>query len=116
MMVIIAERIHLFPFRTQQLSSHTSTIFGWRRPEKIDRCHQPYVANSIKTVCDFFVKKFVTINKEVSFLNLFRRFDDLLKIVKTSYVFLSMYLFDFSVQYLTSPPPYDILHIVKGDK
>ena len=41
MMVIIAERIHLFPFRTQQLSSHTSTIFGWRRPEKIDRCHQP---------------------------------------------------------------------------
>ena len=41
MMVIIAERSHLFPFRTQQLSSHTSTIFGWRRPEKIDRCHQP---------------------------------------------------------------------------
>ena len=41
MMVIIAERIHLFPFRTQKLSSHTSTIFGWRRPEKIDRCHQP---------------------------------------------------------------------------
>ena len=41
MMVIIAERFHLFPFRTQQLSSHTSTIFGWRRPEKIDRCHQP---------------------------------------------------------------------------
>lgn len=41
MMVIIAERFHLFPFRTQKLSSHTSTIFGWRRPEKIDRCHQP---------------------------------------------------------------------------
>ena len=41
MMVIIAERFHLFPFRTQKLSSHTSKIFGWRRPEKIDRCHQP---------------------------------------------------------------------------
>ena len=41
MMVIIAKRFHLFPFRTQKLSSYTSTIFGWRRPEKIDRCHQP---------------------------------------------------------------------------
>ena len=41
MMVIIAERFHLFPFRTQKLSSHTLTIFGWRRPEKIGRCHQP---------------------------------------------------------------------------
>ena len=53
MMVIIAERIHLFPFRTQKLSSYTSTIFGWRRPEKIDRCHQPY-ENSFDT-SSFFI-------------------------------------------------------------
>ena len=54
MMVIIAERFHLFPFRTQKLSSYASTIFGWRRPEKIDRCHQPDVANSTYATCDFF--------------------------------------------------------------
>lgn len=57
MMVIIVERFHLFPFRTQKLSFHASKIFGWRRPEKIDRCHQPYVANSPCAVCDFFMKK-----------------------------------------------------------
>ena len=28
-------RVHLFPFRTQQLSSFTVTILGWRRPGKI---------------------------------------------------------------------------------
>ena len=55
MMVIIAKRFHLFPFRTQKLSSYASTIFGWRRPEKIDRCHQPDVTSRTFATCDFFV-------------------------------------------------------------
>ena len=63
MMVIIAERFHLFPFRTQQLSSHTSTIFGWRRPEKIDRCHQPDKNSQI--VSSFFIFNYF-INKKIS--------------------------------------------------
>lgn len=33
----MAVRIHLFPYRTQKLSSPASTILGWRRPGKIDR-------------------------------------------------------------------------------
>ncbi len=36
--VPIAERFHLFPFRTQKLSSFASKILGGRLPGKIDRC------------------------------------------------------------------------------
>jgi hypothetical protein len=36
--VAITERSHLFPFRTQKLSSPVLTILGWRRPGKIGRC------------------------------------------------------------------------------
>ena len=35
--MVMAKGIHLFPFRTQQLSPYTSTILGWQRPGKIDR-------------------------------------------------------------------------------
>ena len=38
----MAKRFHLFPFRTQKLSSFTSKILGWRRPGKIDRCRHLY--------------------------------------------------------------------------
>ena len=31
-------RTHLFPSRTQKLSSSVSKILGWRRPGKIERC------------------------------------------------------------------------------
>ena len=31
-------RVHLFPFRTQKLSSRVPKILGWRRPGKIGRC------------------------------------------------------------------------------
>ena len=31
-------RFHLFPFRTQKLSSFVPKIVGWRRPVKIGRC------------------------------------------------------------------------------
>jgi hypothetical protein len=33
--VMITRRPHLFPFRTQQLSSFVPKIPGWRRPGKI---------------------------------------------------------------------------------
>ena len=36
--VLMAVRFHLFPFRTQKLSSYASKILGWRRPGKIDQC------------------------------------------------------------------------------
>ena len=34
----ITRRSHLFPFRTQKLSSVVPKILGWRRPGKIGRC------------------------------------------------------------------------------
>ena len=34
----MAMRSHLFPYRTQKLSSSVSKILGWRRPGKIERC------------------------------------------------------------------------------
>ena len=46
----------MFPFRTQKLSSHTLTIFGWRRPEKIRRCHQPASRLALLLVAIFFIK------------------------------------------------------------
>ena len=36
--MLIAVRFHLFPFRTQKLSSHVSKILGWSRPGKIEQC------------------------------------------------------------------------------
>ena len=36
--VLMAVRFHLFPSRTQKLSSPVSKILGWRRPGKIERC------------------------------------------------------------------------------
>ncbi len=35
--MLMAVRIHLYPSRTQKLSSLASKILGWRRPGKIDR-------------------------------------------------------------------------------
>ena len=34
----LAVRVHLFPFRTQKLSSSVPKILGWKRPGKIGRC------------------------------------------------------------------------------
>ena len=36
--VLMTMRIHLFPSRTQKLSSWVPKILGWRRPGKIGRC------------------------------------------------------------------------------
>ena len=43
----MAVRIHLFPSRTQKLSSPVSTILGWRRPGKIERRHHILFYSSI---------------------------------------------------------------------
>ena len=37
-MVEAAKGIHLFHYRTQQLSPYTSKVLGWKRPGRIDRC------------------------------------------------------------------------------
>ena len=37
-LVLMAVRTHLYPYRTQKLSSPASKILGWRRPGKIERC------------------------------------------------------------------------------
>ena len=42
MLVSLTWRVHLFPFRTQKLSSSVVTILGWRRPGKITRCQLYY--------------------------------------------------------------------------
>ena len=36
--VIMTERTHLFPYRTQKLSSPVPMILGWRRPGKVGHC------------------------------------------------------------------------------
>ena len=39
---VISQRVHLFPFRTQKLSSAEATILAWRRAGKIAQCqHHP---------------------------------------------------------------------------
>ena len=45
--VVIAVRPHLFPFRTQKLSSLASTILGWQRPGKIDCCRIKFLDSSV---------------------------------------------------------------------
>ena len=40
----MAMRSHLFPYRTQKLSSSVSKILGWRRPGKIERCRHSFAA------------------------------------------------------------------------
>ena len=52
--MLITTRVHLFPFRTQKLSSLVPTILGWRRPGKIGRCQHIFEAVS-KMLPHFFV-------------------------------------------------------------
>ena len=42
-------RSHLFPFRTQKLSSHTPTILGWQRPGKIGSRRDPKEALIVRS-------------------------------------------------------------------
>ena len=49
--VAIARRIHLYPCRTQKLSSFTSMILGGRLPGKVDSCRNSLwpVGQEVKT-------------------------------------------------------------------
>ena len=40
--MILAQRVHLFPFRTQKLSSAEPKILAWRRAGKIGHCRHIY--------------------------------------------------------------------------
>ena len=52
-MVIIAKRIHLFPYRTQKLSSIAPKVVGGSLPARIGRCgavHRKEVESSRKII------------------------------------------------------------------
>ena len=46
--VLLLQRVHLFPFRTQKLSSVMPTILGWRRPGKIGQRKHSSLAQSVE--------------------------------------------------------------------
>ena len=49
-MVIIEERIHLFPFRTQKLSSLSLMVLGAKVPGRVGRSHVKWpVGQAVKT-------------------------------------------------------------------
>ena len=51
-LVLMTVRVHLFPSRTQQLSSLVPTILGWKRPGKIGRRQHKLVFAIVKaTYC-----------------------------------------------------------------
>ena len=48
-LVLIAARVHLFPYRTQKLSSLALKILGGKLPGKISRCqHFALIAQSVE--------------------------------------------------------------------
>ena len=57
--VSMTVRFHLFPFRTQKLSSLVPKIVGWRRPVKIGRCRLLFliwpVGQAVKTAASHAV-------------------------------------------------------------
>ena len=44
-------RVHLFPFRTQKLSSSAPKILGWKRPGKIGQSQHMIPCGSERTTC-----------------------------------------------------------------
>ena len=56
-LVFLPQRVHLFPFRTQKLSSAEATILAWRRAGKIAQCqHYPI---QLTRVCRLAVLVFI---------------------------------------------------------
>ena len=47
-MVTVAERIHLFPFRTQKLSSLALMVLGGKLPGRVGRSHVIFLSKFIK--------------------------------------------------------------------
>ena len=62
-------RVHLFPYRTQKLSSVVPKILGWRRPGKIGRCQHnaihPYGCFAIFSSIAQSVER-MTVNHDVT--------------------------------------------------
>ena len=54
-LVLMTVRVHLFPSRTQQLSSLVPTILGWKRPGTIGRCQHKENTPYISTGCSLCV-------------------------------------------------------------
>ena len=54
--VTMAERSHLFPSRTQQLSSHASKVLGWKRPGRIDCCRLQGSPRTLRAGAFYFIK------------------------------------------------------------
>ena len=79
-LVLFAMRVHLFPSRTQKLSSSAPKILGWRRPGKIGRCQHQYssIAQPVehvirlrtgKELLRVHEKRFASLCKSYIFLN-----------------------------------------------
>ncbi len=47
--VIIAKRIHLFPYRTQKLSSLAAMVLGGQPPGRVARSHVEPIGQAVKT-------------------------------------------------------------------
>ena len=61
-LVLFAMRVHLFPSRTQKLSSLAPKILGWRRPGKIGRCQTPtYLRSSAGRACGCYAGSLVRV-------------------------------------------------------
>ena len=57
--VIMAEGIHLFPYRTQKLSPHASKVLGWQRPGRID--HRRILLRAERPGCEALLFKLNTV-------------------------------------------------------
>ena len=57
-LVILPQRVHLFPFRTQKLSSAEATILAWRRAGKIAQC-QHFMIQLIRFIPRLAVSFFI---------------------------------------------------------
>ena len=50
---VFSQRVHLFPFRTQKLSSAEATILAWRRAGKIAHCQHRTAKLNISLAVSF---------------------------------------------------------------
>ena len=54
--VIIAKRFHLFPFRTQKLSSSALMVLGGRLPGRVGRCRNKKTVDTFQQSFFFALK------------------------------------------------------------
>jgi hypothetical protein len=65
--VTIAERTHLFPSRTQKLSSLTSKVLGGQLPGRIDRCEAFFNCLNFQTPSAEMLAVFYRLNEDIQF-------------------------------------------------